>query len=111
MHDFAYIAPQCRCEGNAQSAPRSAVPYPAFGYFDVKHLLEAQRLGAELKIGSVPMTRTRFVFDRSHGPCLDLHRVRATRQPERLGPERNRSQHKPSPFAAVGAAIDSAVRS
>ena len=77
----------------------------------MEHLFEAQCLSTELKVSGSPMARTGFVFDGSNDSCLDLNRIRTTGQPERLRPERNRSQHQPTAFMAMGTTADTTVGS
>ena len=109
-NDVLHFAPQLRREIDLNPAPRSAVPHVAMGYLDIEHFFEAQRLRAQLKVpgGSVPDAR--LVFDGTDRGAVDLDRVGAAGQSQRLGPEWNGPKHQPPSLTAMLPAIDPAMR-
>ena len=81
----------------------AAVPDATRGDGDAEHLLQAQRLPAELKIRGQAVPNAGLVLYRSDRIALHLDHVCASGQSERLRPERNATQDPaaPAPRGAV----------
>ena len=75
--DVSHLRAQCWREINPNPASRSAIPYMAVQYLDIKHFFETQRLRAQLKVCGCSMTDARLVFDRTDRSPFHFNRIGA----------------------------------
>ena len=109
-NDARHLPPEGRREQHFDAASRPSVPDAPDRYVHIQHFFEAQRLRADLEVGSQTVSCAGLVLHRADLLPLDLNDIGSAGQTQRLGPKRDPAEDALAALGAMSTAVDTSMR-